>query len=140
MPFAFTSRRAALLLAAAATALLTACASTPPATPEEAVQQRAQARWNALLKHDFAQAWGYFVPAYRAVVSLDRYKSTMKNGAPWVDVKVGTVHCESATKCTADVLIEGKPVGVASFSGNVRTGVQETWLLEDGTWWLYQPL
>lgn len=133
-------RCAALLLAATAAALLAGCASMNPATPEQAVQERAQERWQALLAHDFGKAWTYLVPSYRAVVPLDRYKNSLNGGSPWVDVKVGRVQCESATKCTANVLIEGKPVGVTSFHGNIKTGVQETWLLEDGTWWLYQSL
>lgn len=142
MPFAFPfpTRRAALLLAAAATALLTACASAPPATPEQAVQARAQARWQALVKHDFKTAYGYFAPSYRAVTSFERYKEQLNGGAPWVKASVGRVRCESDEKCIASIRIEGKPVASMHFRGNIITGVDETWLLEEGQWWLYQPL
>lgn len=141
MPFAFPSRRAALLLAACATALLTACASLQPATPEQAVQQRAQARWQALLAGDIAKSYTYMAPSYRAVVDFERYSGRIGGAAKWLDAEVVRVHCESEEKCTARLKITAQPLMPATTKRSpISTGVDETWLLEDGQWWLYQKL
>ena len=133
-------RRAALCGALAAVALLGGCASMESGTPEEIVKTRASARWKAMVAHDFKGAYGYLAPSYRAVSSFERYKGMLNGGAAWEKAEVARVRCESAEKCTASVRIESKPVGVMNFKGNIITGVDETWLLEDGKWWLYQKL
>lgn len=124
----------------AAVALLAGCASLERGTPEEIVQARATARWKAMVAHDFKQAYGYLAPSYRAVSSFERYTERLNGGAAWVKADVARVRCESAEKCTASVRIESKPIGVMRFNANIVTGVDETWLLEDGKWWLYQQL
>lgn len=133
-------RRLTLCGALAAVALLAGCASIDSGTPEEMVKARATARWKAMVAHDFKRAYGYLAPSFRAVSSFERYNEKLNGGAPWDKVEVTRVRCESAEKCTASVRIESKPVGVMHFKGNIITGVDETWLLEDGKWWLYQTL
>ena len=132
--------RAALWAGCAAVALLGGCASLDNATPEQAVQQRATERWQALIAGDFKKAYEYLAPSYRAVSSFERYNEGLNGGAPWVKADVARVVCESAEKCTAGIRIESKAAPVMHFHGNIVTGVDETWLLEDGKWWLYQKL
>ena len=43
-------------------------ASQAPKTPEQIVVERAEARWQHLIKQDFAGAYAYLTPAYRDVV------------------------------------------------------------------------
>ena len=133
-------RRTVLLGALVGGALLTGCASLEQGTPEEIVQKRANARWQALVAHDYKKAYEYLAPSYRAVSSFERYNERLNGGAAWVKAEVGRVRCESADKCTASVRIESLPVGVMHFKGNIVTGDEETWLLEDGRWWLFQKL
>lgn len=124
----------------AALAVLAGCASVESGTPEEIVKARAEARWKAMVAHDFKRAYEYLAPSYRAVSSFERYNEKINGGAPWIRVDVGRVQCEAADKCTVAVRIESQPVGVMNFKGNIVTGDSETWLLEDGKWWLYQKL
>ncbi len=135
-----SGRRFALCGALAAVVLLAGCASIESGTPEEIVQARATARWKAMVAHDFKGAYEYLAPSYRAVSSFERYNEKLNGGAAWAKVEVARVRCESAEKCTASIRIESKPIGVMNFKGNIITGVDETWLLEDGKWWLYQKL
>ena len=135
-----TGRRAALCGTLAAVALLAGCASMERGTPEEIVQARATARWQALMAGDFKKAYEYLAPSYRAVSSFERYKESFQSGSAWAKVDVARVQCESAEKCTAAIKIEGKALGVMSYRGNIITGADETWLLESGKWWLHQKL
>ncbi|EHL24493.1 hypothetical protein KYG_02447 [Acidovorax sp. NO-1] len=135
-----SGRRVALCGVIAAVTLLAGCASLETGTPEEIVKARAEARWKAMVAHDFKRAYGYLAPSYRAVSSFERYNEKLNGGAAWAKVEVARVRCENAEKCTASVRIESKPIGVMNFKGNIITGVDETWLLEDGKWWLYQKL
>ena len=117
---------------------LSACASFAPQTPEEAVKQRAQVRWNSLLKGDLDKAYGYFTPAYRGLTPLDQYKASVGGGAVWKGAEVVLVTCEPE-KCMARVRIDAHPVATLGFGrGPISTHVDETWLLDQGQWWLYQ--
>ena len=133
------ARTAALALAAAA---LVGCASHPntPAatvTPETLVSERAQQRWDRLLKKDFEQAYTYLTPAYRSLKTPAQYASSFSNGASWQSAKVDKVTCESAERCTAAVKIE-VVVLARGFSKPLESTLYETWLLDEGQWWFYQ--
>src|SRR6218665_1522315 len=86
--------------AVAALVALTGCAAPPPASPEQAVEQRANARWKALLAGDIKQAYGFTTPSYRAVTSLERYSADLGGVATWIGGQGGRVEC-AAEKCTA---------------------------------------
>ena len=47
--------------------VLAGCAALQPQTPEQIVEQRVEARWNALMKGDFEQAWTFTQPGFRAL-------------------------------------------------------------------------
>ena len=105
MPFARQAHGPAsvrrTVLGAAALALtlaLGACASLQPKAPEVEVAERAQQRWDALIKKDFAKAYTYTQPAFRAVVKPEIYPSRFTNAAQWKDVQVHEVKCE-AERC-----------------------------------------
>ena len=135
----FTRPLAALATATLAASLLAGCAAFGAATPEHAVQERSAERWKALIAGDFNKAYGYMAPSYRAVTSLERYSSSIGGVATWVGAEVIRVEC-ATEKCTARVNIEAKPAATMHFKANITTGVDETWLLEDGQWWLFQKL
>ncbi|MBP7414384.1 MAG: hypothetical protein KA932_10965, partial [Giesbergeria sp.] len=62
-------RRAFVVTGLASLAVLSGCATTAGSTPEQAVSQRAQERWDHLLKSQYAKAYAYLTPAERAVTS-----------------------------------------------------------------------
>ena len=130
---------AALAAATLAASLLAGCAAFGVATPERTVQERSAERWKALIAGDFNKAYGYMAPSYRAVTSLERYRSSIGGVAAWVGAEVIRVEC-ATDKCIARVKIEAKPTALMHFKANINTGVDETWLLEDGQWWLFQKL
>ncbi len=140
-PLPQATRRSALAAcgAVAAAALLAGCAAFTPATPEEAVKQRATERWQALIKGDYKAAYGYLAPSVRSVNDYERYRASFGAAIKWLEVEVVNVACEPE-KCSARIKIVSAPHPSLRFPANITSGIDETWLLEDGKWWFYQKL
>ena len=137
-PTFFSSLKWAAL--AMSIALLGACATTlSPDTPEEAVSQRAQERWNLLLKKDYEKAYAYLTPAQRAIVTSQGYSGKFGQGAEWVSADVQSVACENQERCNAIVEIKSNVVA-RGFSGPITTRATEVWVKDDGNWWFHQNL
>lgn len=131
-------RRAALAAVVAST-LLAGCANlTGPASPEVAVKERAQQRWQALIGNDFAKAYTFTAPSYRALVSAENYRKTFGPGG-WVSAEAVSVNCDTE-KCTVKLKIEVQPPSGMRFGGTIGGYVEETWILEDRQWWLFQKI
>jgi hypothetical protein len=130
--------RVVFLLTAAA--WLAGCATTGPQTPEEVVKARANERWAAVLKGDVPKAYGYMAPGYRAVHGEQDYRNARGSAVKWVAAEAVEVRCPEATKCLAKVRIEAKPFMGRRFGDTIATHAEETWLLEDGQWWLFEKL
>lgn len=131
-----TLRLGTLALAAA----LAGCASLAPVAPEEAVRNLANQRWQALVAQDFAKAYTYSTPAYRQLRTAAYYKAN-RQGVPftWLGAQVIRVDCEEK-KCAVRIALESKPISPFGFKGTLSTGLDETWVQEDGQWWLLEAL
>lgn len=126
--------------ALAALALVAGCAAMGPQAPEDAVKVRASARWAALLKPDMSAAYSYMAPGYRKVHDEQAYRMRRGSAVKWTGAEVVDVRCPEATKCIAKVRIEAKPFLGRKFGDTITTHAEETWLLEDGQWWLFEKL
>ena len=119
-----------MAVAVVSMAVLAGCATLGARKPEEAVRERAQARWDALLKGDVKTAYDYFSPGTRAVMDYKSYEGSIRRGF-WKTAKVDSVTCPSAQRCEAEETIEYE------FQGRrTKTPLTETWIEEDGKWWL----
>ena len=117
------------------------CASIgAPQPPEVVVKERASQRWQALVKYDMEAAYGFTTPAYRAVATAADYRQRMGSAVQWSGVEVVGVRCPDATKCIANVRVEAKPFLGRRFGDSIVTHVEETWLLQENQWWLFQKL
>ncbi len=137
MSFSLATRAAALAAALA----LAACASNSAKTPEQIVVERAEARWQHLIKQDFAGAYAYLTPAYRDVVPQEQYRRRFGSAGAWTNAIVHEVSCEPEA-CTVKMRITTQ-VRVPLFAtriSEVTTYMDERWVREDGQWWLYQSL
>ena len=133
------ARTAALTLAGAT---LVGCASNPStspatATPEAIVGERAQQRWEHLLKNEFERAYMYLTPAYRAAKTPVQYANNFGSGALWKSAKVEKVACEDTQRCTATVKVNVF-VLAKGFTKPIESTLFETWLLDENEWWFYQ--
>jgi hypothetical protein len=118
---------------------LAGCASFAPLPPEQAVAQRATQYWQARLEGKLEKAYNYAAPAYRAARTFDQYKTQFGSGAMIKEVEVYKVTCEPL-KCTARMQLVAQLNLPMLNIGNMKTYVDEVWVLEDGTWWRFEEL
>lgn len=133
--FDFSSRfsaKATLAALAVATLALAGCASQPKLTPEEIVKQRADERWQYLVKGDLEKAYAMLTEGERKITSYDAYRSRITNGL-WIKGEAVEVTCETE-KCVARIHLDSKPPLGSRFGSNISVYFNETWLLEDGQW------
>ena len=107
--------------------------------PEQNVQERAQARWDALVKRDFDRAWTYTDPAFRARVPQADYKARFGAGGAWKEAKVTNVTCEPE-RCLARVRVTTQNL-VPNFAQAIpllASEFEEAWVRQDGNWWYSQ--
>lgn len=131
------SRRPSIgwLLAVLGTSLmLGACGTMGQAAVErdqQAVTQRAQERWNLLMKGKAAEAYEYFSPATRTTFTLDWFRKRAGVGRWWRQIKLERVDCQ-AEVCTVTMVVDYE---LGDIKG-LRAGIEEKWVKEDGIWWL----
>lgn len=108
-------------------------AGTPEEQKQKIVAERADARWQALIKGDLDTAYTYLSPASRATTSLALYKAKIRPGI-WRAAKADKVSCK-AEVCTVTMLV--------TFDAKAMKGIQapvmESWIIEDGAaWFVYR--
>jgi len=115
---------------------LVACASitvdSPPEAKQKVVAERAQARWELLIKGDVDGAYQYLSVGSKAATPPGLYKAKIKPGM-WRGAKVDKVECE-AEVCKVQMLITydfRAPRG--GVMKGIETPVPETWIIENGT-------
>jgi hypothetical protein len=110
------------VVAAVAVAVLGGCAALDSRPPEEVLKERAQQRWDALVKSDFKAAYQYLSPGSRAVLTPEAYAAGLKTGF-WKAATVDRVICERPDVCEAVMTIEYEFRGA-----RVKTPLKETWI------------
>jgi hypothetical protein len=132
-------RRVGLMAVVCGLLMLSACATT--VSPESRVEQRATERWETLLSGDLAGAYEYLSPGYRSSVSLMQYqRAVLVQQVKWTSAKYLESSCEEST-CAVKVLVGftvyGALPGVKSYDGT--KGIEESWVLVSGNWYLVPP-
>jgi hypothetical protein len=132
---------AALFAAGAvATMALGGCAAifgiskdSDPAAKQKVVAERAEARWQSLIKGDLDAAYAYLSEGSKATTPLAVYKAKTRPGM-WRQAKVEKVECE-AEVCKVEMQI--------TFDHKLMKGIQtplnESWIIEKGSaWYVYR--
>ncbi len=129
-------RLLSLLVSTACVLLLTACAGAGK-TKHHPVEERAQQRWDALLKGDFDTAYTFYSPGYRSAnsrVDLEISYRTRRVGI--YQARVESSDC-SAEACTVSTVVSyrvGAPIpGVSKWDST--SNMQERWVRTEGKWW-----
>ena len=97
--------------------------------PEDVVKERAQARWDAMVKSDFKTAYGYLSPGSRSTVTADGWAATLRSGY-WKSAVVEKAVCDGPERCEAHVSVEANTRG-----GTFRIPFREPWIKVSGVWW-----
>ena len=119
---------------------LAACASVAPSTPQEQVTQRANARWKIMVAKEIDKAYAYTTPGFRGLVSAESYRGRFGAAVVWLDAEVARVNCPEATKCDVVIRLEFKPTLGGRKDDRLSTHLDETWILEDRQWWLFENI
>ncbi len=110
---------------------------TKDSTPEakrEAVTERVNARWAALIKGDMDTAYTFLSPASRAVTSLSAYKAQAR-GKGYQQAKIEKVDCEiEVCKVTLTVVYDHRKMK------GIPTLDEESWVIDEGqVWYVWRP-
>lgn len=124
--------------AAFAVVALAGCASMAT-TPEAIVKARATQQWQARIAGDLDKSYKLTTPSFRGSKTLESYKKGFGGAVVIKSAEVAEVTCENADKCVVNAKVVAQPNlmlgrrAIAPFT----TYVDETWLREDGQWWLF---
>jgi hypothetical protein len=102
---------------------------SPLEAKKERAGQRAQARWDALIRGDVNAAYEFLSPGTRAITSQAAYKGRIKPGM-WRSAKVQSVECE-ADVCSVKLLLDYDARRVRG----IETPLTEKWIIESGDAW-----
>jgi hypothetical protein len=106
---------------------------SPPEVKRTVVRERADARWQAILKGDFAGAYGYMSPASRLQINQATFEKRMRD-AQFRGSTLGAVECQGET-CRVDATMTYDH----QMMKGVTTPVQETWIIDGGQAWYVWP-
>lgn len=130
-------------------AVLAGCAHlASDSTPEQAVQQRSAGYWKARLSGDIAKAYGYMAPGYRALNDEKKYGLAYGAVPNLSGGEVVSVNCDGGAakpekqaeaQVTQRCVLRKQFTTTLPMSGNVEVPIamNETWIKEDGQWWLF---
>lgn len=111
---------------------ITGCGALDLRDDDVMVKERAQARWDALVKGEMRTAYQYLSPSSRATMTADAYAGSVRQGF-WKSAKVDSVKCATNDNCEAQVTIEYEYQG-----RRTKTPLRETWIREGSEWWYLQ--
>jgi len=120
---------------------LAACAGMGGITPETPVEkkeavvaERAQERWNALIRNDYLAAYEYLSPTARELLPYDEYRTRARGELRYTAAKVDRVTCE-AEACKVRMIVTYDH----RLMKGIVTPVDESWVLDKGQfWYLYR--
>ena len=103
------------------------------AAKQKVVAERAQARWQALIKGDLDAAYAYLSEGSKATTPLDVYKAKTRPGM-WRQAQVEKVECEAEVcKVQLQITLDHK------LMKGIQTPLNESWIIEKGSaWYVYR--
>ena len=121
-----------LVLAAGLAGCATINVDSAPEEKAKVITQRAEARWELLIKGDVAGAYQYLSEGSKAATPLDEYKAKIKPGK-WREAKVEKVECErEICRVSLQITYDMK------LMKGIQTPLSERWIIENGSvWYVY---
>jgi hypothetical protein len=121
-----------VLVSASVAACATLRADSPAEEKVKVVTERANARWQAIIRKDFDAAYEYLSPTSRQTVTRAGFKA-IASRLQYKGVEIKEVACEAATckvklELTYDVPMRAQVQGV-------RTPLDESWVIDNGQAW-----
>ena len=104
-----------------------------PEAKQKVVAERAEARWQLLIKGDLAGAYEFMSAGSKATTPLDLYKAKIRPGG-WRQASVQKVDCEAEVcRVVMKITYDRKQMT------GIETPLSETWIIEKGSaWYVYR--
>lgn len=104
-----------------------------PEAKQRFVAERAEARWQVLMKGDVEGAYQFLSAGSKAATPLEVYKSKMRPGM-WRAAKVDKVDCQGEIcKVVMTITYDTRPMR------GIQTPFDEMWIIENGSaWYIYR--
>lgn len=132
-------RFAAFVGVALALTAIAGCASLQ-STPQDTVRQLASQRWQFIVEGKFDKAYEMTVPSFRKIKTKESYAVSMLTAnVKWQSGEVIKVECETLT-CKVTVKTVSQIMLPTRYKGPLVSGLDETWIFEDGQWWKLETL
>jgi hypothetical protein len=123
-------------------ALLTGCTDHKELSEAEvaSLELRVAERWQALAARDFAKAWEFTTPTYRASFPKHLYVKKFSYAVEWELTAVEVVHYDARAAVASVVArVMSKPTKQTSTAsrliGAIPSNLRERWIFADGQWW-----
>jgi hypothetical protein len=101
-----------------------------------ALEQRVTAKWEALIRKDFAAAYALTSPAYRELYSLEAFKGRFGGKTAWRRIEVIDVAINDDDAATVGINLHFVYYPPQSDKAlDMTTYFQESWVRVDGQWW-----
>jgi len=116
--------------------------------PSEAgLRTRVLARWDALIKRNFEEAYQYLSPAYRRLYPLDVFVARFGSSVIWDSVNITSVAVmpgDDSAKVVLELFYQLALPGVdgarlGADVGLISKTVHESWIWADDEWWFVEP-
>lgn len=124
-------------VAVAAAAVLAASCAQVKKDEGAAVEARATARWDLLIKHQADKAYDYLSPGFRQTITREKYAQQKNDVAMrWQAVRVSGHECEADT-CTVHVIVDAevKLPGIGK-PQKASTPLEEHWIRVGREWYV----
>jgi hypothetical protein len=101
------------------------------------LKDRAEKRWGALIKGDFETAYTFSSPDFRAVVSLQQYRSKFGRALSWRLARVVNVSYDEPTVATVSVEVAYRTSlpGIVGEMIETQSLISEKWVYKNRQWW-----
>ena len=108
--------------------IVSGCASIVEQNPEEAVRQRVNERWAALIEGRLETAYTYESPEYRELTPFTDYRKTIRGVGSWKKIDIETIDCGD-NKCVATIRIYATiNVGMGFEAVDSDARAKENWI------------
>lgn len=101
------------------------------------LKERAEARWNALIKGDIEKAYEFTTPEFRAVVSPQQYRGKYGRVLDWRMARVVDVSYDDPAVATVSVEVTYRVSLPGSGGQTIESPrvLSEKWIYKNREWW-----
>lgn len=113
-------------------------AAPAPPTDPAGLQERVEARWQALIDGDLPRAYSYLTPGYRTLYPLESYFRSLGSKVKWLGIDVVDIEIDgqrAVVTLTLRYRLQLPPQAGFEIKDDLTTQLTETWLWREGEWW-----